>query len=956
MAVVETLQGLGSWGLQLKPNTPDHVWRRINYYGHVVVHVGRSIDPRVSSDSLLKSSRYTGVLRAIGENNDQRSIGGLGMAMWLGDPDNKSDIVEELLEVNGPFHEVIAEILTGFDAVVPGTIFNIGENFASGFQFQSRREIIQYITQTVGAAWRVNGDATLDAGLESDLFVTDPKMLVVRKKNNAKNTASMDDMFLRALAGQMETASDMEDFSTRVLLMAQGTNGQFASATADIDPGLNPFLDLHGNPIKMTRIVQESQTDPDNAEARAQLQLNRFSSSRDALTLSSVNYDIKGDAQVGDYIGVFDPAMKLQDVNNEEIFRGERINPLNLQLTEISWPVTKDMSVFYRGYDGGWLDLTDYFIPENGDTTLVVGGYNRSLSDSEGGGAFPVIPPDVNTTIPGQVEWDLPLVQMTYQSPVTGETRAEVELRWFQPDNTDLSNMTDGDHYEIRYRHATTPLGPTTHNMMSAFTHAELAVDGTFGQPIRYPETEWNYAYAPWSVLRFRLQELLPSMPYEVQIRALDNGTPANVGEWSELIEFQTINDNIPPAVPAAPEVASNLLSVQVVHRLGAAAGGLYNLDRDLHHLEVHGGTEPLFHPSEETLLGKMIAHWGMITGNIPAVATFQIRGLPRPPDPDPGATQPTDTLPAYFKVMAVDTAGNKSLASPAAESSAELISSQYVSDLTVSKLTAGRMTAEVLVASRITTAEDGPRVQLSHAGIQGYKTDNTLGLDWKSENGLLHVLGEAGIKVTGGGNVEITDGAVVVKNASGNVIVELGECADGRHGLQVYKDNGARVARIGELASAGGEGIEFVNDLGQLVRANTLAFGQQAADIQPFVAVTTIAPAWGNFGGPQVTVDIGTSGRALVFLSGWANADDAAYIQQTFQAVYVPTGAVSYAAGLRLVTATSTFASGINDTYSGAFLVTGLAAGQHTFRCWYRTNLNNGSGISDRTIIVLPY
>lgn len=939
MAVVETLQGLGSWGLQLKPNTPDHVWRRINYYGHVVVHVGRSIDPRVSGDSLLKSSRYTGVLRAIGENNDQRSIGGLGMAMWLGDPDNKSDIVEELLEVNGPFHEVIAEILTGFDAVVPGTIFNIGENFASGFQFQSRREIIQYITQTVGAAWRVNGDATLDAGLESDLFVTDPKMLVVRKKNNAKNTASMDDMFLRALAGQMETASDMEDFSTRVLLMAQGTNGQFASATADIDPGLNPFLDLHGNPIKMTRIVQESQTDPDNAEARAQLQLNRFSSSRDALTLSSVNYDIKGDAQVGDYIGVFDPAMKLQDVNNEEIFRGERINPLNLQLTEISWPVTKDMSVFYRGYDGGWLDLTDYFIPENGDTTLVVGGYNRSLSDSDSG-AFPVTPPDVNTTIPDQTEWDLPFNQSMYQSPTTGESRSEVELKWFRPTNTDLTPMTDLSHYDIRYRTAEGSVIDVTIEDVAPYQLDELA---TVGEPIQYEAAgEWQYATAPGDVLRFRLQELVPSMGYQAQVRAVDTGRPANLGAWSDVIEFQTSRDILPPAVPAAPEIAANPMAVLMTHRLGRADGGEFNLDRDLHHLELHSSSSPLFQPNTDTLIGKVLANWGMITGEIPIVGSFQV----------------TTIGPQFYKCVAVDESGNKSMPSIAVEQTADLIDNQYVRSLTVDKITAGTISADWILGAYIRTAITGARVEMSFEGIHGYNSSNQRLLDWNNETGKLHVIGEGGIQVTGGGNVEITDGAVVIKNANGNVIVELGECSDGRHGLQVYKDNGARVARIGELESAGGEGIEFVNDLGQLVRANTLAFGQQAATITPFVAVTTLSPAWGNFGGPQVTVTVGNSGRALVFLSGWVNTENGAYIEQTFQATYVPTAGVSWAAGTSRVIASSQLSGGTrnNNTFTGAFLVTGLAAGEHTFRCWYRTNLNNGSGISDRLIIVLPY
>jgi|SRR5882757_4349437 len=953
MSVTETLRALGSWNLQLSEDMPASIWDQIGYYGHIVVHVGK-VDPRVAGDSLLKTARYTGVLRARGEKGEKKSIGGLGMAMWLGDPDSKGDTIETLTTFTGEdFQDVITALLPPSGSVTAGAIFNIAETWTGTHQFQSRREVIDYICQTVGAAWRVNGDATLDAGLESDLFRVVPNVIVQRKPDNALSlTGSELDMFVRGFDGNLETDSDTEDFTTRVLLMAQGSNGSFASATADIDPGLNPYKDLHGNFVKLTRIVQESETDPANAPARAQLQLNRFSGTRDALSLSTKYYDIKGEAQVGDYLWVWDPEMDLVDYANEVMFRGQRIYPLKLKFTETTWPITEGMSVCYRDGNGSWIDLTDYFERESGETNIVVGGYNRSLTDG-GSGAFPVTPPDIDLTVPDITVWVEPFRQGVYQSPVTGAARGDALLEWLTPLNIGGSPITDGSHYDIRYRTATTPLVPTTHTMMSAFTHAQLAVDGTFDQPITFPATEWHYTSAAFDLNQFRLLDLVPSMPYEIQIRAVDLANPSNYGAWSALAEFQTTNDNVAPATPASPEVASNLLSVQIVHRLGVSAGGAFNLDRDLHHLEVHGGSEPLFQPVDETLIGKMMANWGMITGNIPAVASFQITGTPRPPDPDPGAIQATDTLPVFFKVIAVDEAGNKSLPSAAVESSAELISSQYVSDLTASKITAGRMTAEVLMAGRIMTAETGPRVQMSHTGIQGYKEDNTLGLDWKTENGLLHVLGEAGIKVTGGGNVEITDGAVIVKNANGNVIVELGECSDGRHGLQVYKDNGLRVARIGELESPGGDGIEFVDDAGLLVRANTLAFGIAAASNAG--GISTFSDVY-SAGSPivQATVTIGDTGRAIVHIGAWLIMTDASNTSG---------GSMGYGisgATTRAVSNIDAISSGLgqqNFGYGRSFLVTGLNPGVTNFYLAYKSTANAQiAQFFNRTIAVQPF
>jgi hypothetical protein len=76
--------------------------------------------------------------------------------------------------------------------------------------------------------------------------------------------------------------------------------------------------------------------------------------------------------------------------------------------------------------------------------------------------------------------------------------------------------------------------------------------------------------------------------------------------------------DDIPPPTPAAPEVASSLIAMQITHRLGAAAGGTFNLPADMHHFEVHVGPEPLFTASAATLIGKINANNGMIVSADP--------------------------------------------------------------------------------------------------------------------------------------------------------------------------------------------------------------------------------------------------------------------------------------------------------------------------------------------------
>jgi hypothetical protein len=720
MSVTETLRGLGDWSVTLK-DVPADIQDALQYYGHIAVHTGR-VDYRKQGDGALTSSRYTGVLRRKELNDDALVIGGPGMAMWLGDEDQKGKTIETLLTITAQTFENTIRALLPTPSVIEGTLFNIGGSpFTGTFQFMSPREAIDYVTQTMGAEWRVNGDGTLDAGLVSDLFRVNPKTIIDRKLSGV-------DMALKGFLGSAKTDQDVEDFTTRVLLLASGVEGSVVTATADIAVGLNPYKDIRGNAIKMSRIVSESATDPTNAPARAQLQLNRFSDTRDAMTLDSEDYDIKGDLVVGDYMWVHDPEIDLVDGANEVKFRGKKLNPMKLRLTEMTWPVKSRYSVGFRNSSTGvWYNLTDYFEPETGSSTLIVGGYSRSLTgggaDGGAGGSRPL----PNTSIPGIPVWNQPFIQSVYQSPLNGDTKAQVQLKWSRPNNVDGTTITDGDHYEVRWRNATSPLFPSTHAQLSVFTHAQItASGGTHAQPIQYPVGPWNYAFVPWSELTYLLQELSPNMPYEAQIRAVDGAVPPNPGDWSLAAGFQTLGDTLGPATPAPPEVYASRIAVQIVHHLGRSDGGTYNLDADLHHFEVHGSYEPNFEPTGLTLLGKIIANYGMITSQIPAVGSIQVES----------------TVPTYFKVIAVDNAGNTSAPSVAVEQTALLIDNAHISDLTVSKVSAGVIQSDWLLGANIRTGVTGARVQLNFAGLQAFNAANVQTMSVDSATGDFDTIG----------------------------------------------------------------------------------------------------------------------------------------------------------------------------------------------------------------------
>ena len=137
----------------------------------------------------------------------------------------------------------------------------------------------------------------------------------------------------------------------------------------------------------------------------------------------------------------------------------------------------------------------------------------------------------------------------------------------------------------------------------------------------------------------------------------------SDLSAWSASTQFTTGNDVIAPGQPPAPTVAGSTISIQVTHTLGLSSGGTFNLDNDLHHLEVHVGGSDSFYPDATNMVGKIIANSGMLLGKIPVVQTFPISQIDQ----------------VFVKVIAVDNAGNKSSPSVAATVTAQLVADMYI-------------------------------------------------------------------------------------------------------------------------------------------------------------------------------------------------------------------------------------------------------------------------------------
>jgi hypothetical protein len=381
MSVTETLMKPGAWQVRLIEETPAEILRALDWtvtavagFGHVFVF-SAPVRPEEFTDANLKSiAIYAGILR---EAPEARTVGGPGMVAWLGDEDDKGAVLETAVT------QTAATLQTWVNALRPaslsaGTSLNSG-SYTGTFQWVTPRKALDAVCAALGYEYRVNADGTLDANTVATLFGSTPTGFVTRRSEGRED-------YLGVLASQLEQARDLDDYTTKVRAIAKtGLGTASASAT--------PYKDINGNAVVLTRVIETPESEDANAAATALI--NKFSATRKGVRLSSATFAIPSTIEVGASLYVFDPRSGLVDTANQVHFEGETLYPAKLRVYGYTWPIREGMGVAFRNGDGTWTDLTPWIEWETGDTTIDVGGYQRTLfgdpSYSSSAGIMPAV-------------------------------------------------------------------------------------------------------------------------------------------------------------------------------------------------------------------------------------------------------------------------------------------------------------------------------------------------------------------------------------------------------------------------------------------------------------------------------------------------------------------------------------------------------------------------------------
>lgn len=378
MSVTERLMGLGEWNLTLKQGTSFEVLRRLDPRsgGHVVIFPA-AVDVKSMNDSqALTQARFSGLY------NDQPSlleIGGPTANFWAGGQSDTRgrSIGSHATPGTGTFLDWRTNLAPPGLTLGITPVTAVSGTFVKVHLRTTYRAMIDDVSNRFEVEWRVTPDFKFDWAKPQDIFDLTPKAVIVRKRDDSGR-----DFGVLGITGEMEYSRSAEDYVYRVLYWYNNNANSVArdGGVADID---KPFRAPDGTHAWIDLIIEDSQTTAaGDANALGDMQFKRFYPLEQKVSLSSIEYDIGRDVQVGDALWVFDDVLGLVDITNKVRYRGRTIHPMVIRCVGQTWPIRQGMGVWLRRYvpsspPGSWLvewtDLTPYVEFETGETTVEVG-------------------------------------------------------------------------------------------------------------------------------------------------------------------------------------------------------------------------------------------------------------------------------------------------------------------------------------------------------------------------------------------------------------------------------------------------------------------------------------------------------------------------------------------------------------------------------------------------------
>lgn len=373
----ETLMAVGTWDLQFRPDTPKAVRDLVDPFSHICVFPTRQTGLLASGDvlndtesaALLGLARYVGVVTRPGPFY---SIGGHGLGFWLGTGDRTYYDGGGAAGTTLPrlYMTPVSRTLTDYVSLAAdstglslGTVTDPTGGLGStvSLQWMSKREVLDMACRHYDVEWRISPKGVIDAGTYSALWGDTPSVVVSRAFAGRQPSHN-------GLRANVDAAVDYWSHTDQVWVLGKDAFGEYA--------GSSQYRSFRGRPMFAELVVEGVDVVRGRENAIASAYYQRWSQPDRILRISSDDFDVPGEVEVGAPFYLYDPDLGLQDlVNGPQVeWEGQVIRPIIVRCVSMRWPVQDGMGIYLRVADSvsqfRFIDLTEYFVPETGSTEI----------------------------------------------------------------------------------------------------------------------------------------------------------------------------------------------------------------------------------------------------------------------------------------------------------------------------------------------------------------------------------------------------------------------------------------------------------------------------------------------------------------------------------------------------------------------------------------------------------
>lgn len=376
--VNERLMSVGAWSITLRADTPEWLISRFEYYSSIVITRARMRPADVGDQGILDAAVYSGPVTKL-PRRDSLTAEGESNRLWLGDGRGGGDILEEAYAPGTPtfvnwWTGLLGTINSVPSPLTAGTLTAITAPAAGELTDEvidvTRLAVAQLVSDYYGGEYRCNPNFTVDAAAAATLFVTDPRVMVVREPGGTDPSIQS----LRLV--DVELGTDVDDYTTKVIALGDSARGS--------DEITSPYYDPQGNTVRRDRIANVDATSESVADELAAAILADVDGPRTGLKLTVDGFTPAAGLAAGDTMYVFDRFTEaLQDNTNPVPYWGDIVYPVAIRCLGIKWPLVEGYGVYLRVHDGSsavYYDLSPHVVWEDqtATTDLEVGAIARS--------------------------------------------------------------------------------------------------------------------------------------------------------------------------------------------------------------------------------------------------------------------------------------------------------------------------------------------------------------------------------------------------------------------------------------------------------------------------------------------------------------------------------------------------------------------------------------------------